>query len=53
MYKLGYAYALTGRVTEAIALILASLDRIVATRGDHTMATTWISRDAGASAGTR
>ena len=42
MYKLGYAYALAGRVTEAIALMVASLDRIVASRGGHTQATTWL-----------
>jgi tetratricopeptide (TPR) repeat protein len=33
---------LAGRVTEAIALIRASLDRIVASRGGHAMATTWL-----------
>jgi len=42
MYKLGYAYALAGRVTEAIALILASLDRIAGSRGGHALATAWL-----------
>jgi DNA-binding NtrC family response regulator/tetratricopeptide (TPR) repeat protein len=42
MHRLGHAYALTGRVTEGIALVAASLERIVATRGGHALATTWL-----------
>jgi tetratricopeptide (TPR) repeat protein len=35
MFRLGYAYALTGRLDEGIPLMVTSLDRLVATRGGH------------------